>query len=268
MTVHDNEGRVTELKRLSEFLQYKKQARGYEEYKVAAVQEFRELYLRKALEDFESLERASIDEENDWSWSPLYQTLLRDPPIGGPQRPWKHTSTELEEIMRVFAEEVGENKSTLEVECPHVVRALKLYMRMTEGRGVPLAHPVQGMTRARLLEIARDGVESRRLSVCAQDLVDIGFAYFPCTFGKTKEPTYTSCSDMVALMGFQGWRQDVVLQKIEDFMKKIARRALVDLWRMQDHRLEVAAMWYTPPPEDPGALRHQCEEVSNAAKPS
>ena len=257
----DKEGKDTELRKLHEYLQHQRELREYEVYKESALQEARELYIKKAIEEFESLERASVDEDKMWSWSPLYQALLRHPLADGPKRSWKHTKDELEEVMRILGEEVGSFRSSLESECPHVVRALKLYMRMTEGRGVPLAHPMKGMTRSKLLHIAMDGVESRRLSVCAQDLVDIGFTYFPCTFGKTNEPTHTSCSDRVALMGFLGWRQDAVLQKVENFLRRIARRAIVDLNRIQEYKLEVAAMWYTPPPEDPAALRHQCKEV-------
>jgi hypothetical protein len=74
---------------------------------------------------------------------------------------------------------------------------------VTYGRGLPLAHPIKGMTRAKLLEIAMDQRESQRLCVCAQDMEDIGFTYFPCTFGRTQEPLHCSTSNTVALMGFK-----------------------------------------------------------------
>ena len=243
------------------YLQFTQQLRDYKKYVDGALQETRESHIRKALDRLESEEQAYAAEERLWSWSPLYQALIRDPLGTRLLRPWKHTQEELEEIMLSLGGEVGTNKSSLESECPHVVRALKLYNRMTEGRSVPLAHPVKGMTRRKLLEIAEDGVESRRLSICAQDLVDIGFAYFPCTYGKTREPRSTSCSDMVALMGFQGWCQDLVLEKVELFLQKVARRALLDLYRIEEHKTEVATMWFNPPPEDSAALRLQCDEV-------
>ena len=34
-----------------------------------------------------------------------------------------------------------------------------------------------GMTRSKLMDVVVDGVELRRLPVCAEDLVDIGFEY-------------------------------------------------------------------------------------------
>lgn len=161
----------------------------------------------------------------------------------------------------MIVEEVRTKKSSLESKCPHVVRALKLYVQMTEGRGVLLAHPLKGMTKTRLLEIALNGTESRRMSICGQDVYDIGFAYFPCTFQNSKEPRHTVCSDMLALLGMEGWHQDDVLQKVESFLRRIARRALVDLHRIHEYKNEVAAMWFAPASKNPSSVRVHCDEV-------
>jgi hypothetical protein len=36
---------------------------------------------------------------------------------------------------------------------------------------------------------------------------------------------------MVALMAFEGWNQDLVLQRIESFLVRMARKAIVDMKR-------------------------------------
>ena len=61
---------------------------------------------------------------------------------------------------------------TLELECPHIMRALKLYSKVLSGRITPLAHPERGMTKHNVLGIVRDSYESMRLCVAAQDIVD------------------------------------------------------------------------------------------------
>jgi hypothetical protein len=102
------------------------------------------------------------------------------------------------------------------------------------------------MTREKLLQIARDEVESRQLLVHAQDIVDIGFTFFPCTFTKIKEPLNNTWSDMIALMEFKGWHQEHVLQKIESFLIWIARHAIVDMHYIKEYKAKLATLWYTP----------------------
>lgn len=160
-------------------------------------------------------------------------------------------------------EEVGDNRYSLESECPHVVRTLKLYTRLTYGRGLPLTHPIKGMTRAKLLEIAMDQWESQRLCVCAHDMEDIGFTYFPCTFGRTQEPLHCSSSDTVMLMGFEGWHQEEVLLKIEAFLKRVLKLAIVDLHWISKHKEELAGLWCNATHQSPSLnFRVQCDEVS------
>ena len=141
-----------------------------------------------------------------------------------------------------------------------MVRILKLDTRLTYGRGLPLAHPIKGMTRAKLLEIVVDQRESQRLCVCAHDMEDIGFT---CTFGRTQELLHCCSSDTVVLMGFEGWHQEEVLLNIKAFLKQILRRAIVDLHRVSEHKEELADLWCNLAQESPSPnLRVQCDEVS------
>jgi len=261
--VQDTAGREAQLRGLESYLKHLVQVAAFEEKVAAQLEDARNSYIKNAMEQYDCRQHYYEEEENLWGWSPLFQALIRDQLASGPQRPWKHTEAELEEVIRVMREEVGDNRSSLEFECPNVVRALKLYTRLTYGRGLPGAHPIKGMTRAKLLEIVVDQRESQRLCVCAQDMEDIGFTYFPCTFGRTQEPLHCCSSDTVALMGFEGWHQEEVLLKIEAFLKRILRRAIVDLHRVSEYKEELAGLWCNAAQESPSPnLRVQCDEVS------
>jgi acetone carboxylase gamma subunit len=80
-------------------------------------------------------------------------------------------------IVKALQVEGAKKSLTLELECPHIVRALKLYSRVSSGRITPLAHPKRGMTRHNVLGITRDSNESMRLCVAAQDVVDCDWVY-------------------------------------------------------------------------------------------
>ena len=260
--LQDNEGREAELRGLESYLKYLALVAAFEERVAKQLEDARNSFIKNAMEQYDSLQRCLEEEENMWGWSPLFQALMRDPVASGPQRPWEHTEVELEEVIRVMREEVGDSRSSLESECPHVVRALKLYSRLSYSRDFPLAHPIRGMTRAKLLEIAVDQRESQRLCVCAQDLEDIGFTYFPCTFGRTQEPLHSASSDTVALMGLEGAHQEEVIRKIEAFLKRVLRRAIVDLHRISEHKDELAGLWCNTAHQNLSPnFRVKCDEV-------
>lgn len=183
-----------------------------------------------------------------------------------PPRPWSHTQEELDCILSALQSDVKLEPMTLELECPHIVRALKLCGRISLGRRSPISHPVTGMTRKNILAIAKDEVESKCLSACAQDVVDIGWAYFPCIFGGICAPPRRCWGDMLGLMGFEGWNQDDVLHVIEQFLNRVARRAIVDLHRTGRNSAELAAMWWVRGPPDPTTLRLHCDEVKTLSK--
>jgi hypothetical protein len=106
-------------------------------------------------------------EDTDWGWSPLFRILSKEIAPGVPTRPWKHTQEELHDILSALQADVKGEPMSLELDCPHIVRALKLYGRISFGRCSPISHPITGMTRRNMLAIAKDDVESKRLSACA-----------------------------------------------------------------------------------------------------
>lgn len=261
--VKDSKGRSTELAKLGSYLRYLVEKAGYVSKKLnaeVALQEKRSAYIRKELQIFENKEKVRL-EDKTWGWSPLFRILTREVVKGLPERPWEHTADELERIMSVLQKESGTESTTLELECPHIIRALKLYTRLSSGRSCPLAHPLNGMTRDKLLCIAKQETESQRLSSCVQDIVDIGWSLFPCIKVGFCEPLSRCSNDMVALMAYEGWNQEAVLQKIEGFLSRVARRAVLDMHRTKGYGDELAAMWWSSGPADPTALRQHCDEV-------
>lgn len=69
---------------------------------------------------------------------------------------------------------------SLELECPHVVCALKMYSWLSPGLETPHVYPLFGITATKLMAIARDLGESPRLAVCAWNVLDIGWTILPC----------------------------------------------------------------------------------------
>lgn len=72
---------------------------------------------------------------------------------------------------------------SLEIECPHMLRAL-LYLIMTlEGHRCPLAHPTMGLDLQYILDIAKGTKCSVPLSLVMQSLPYLGWLAFPSIHG-------------------------------------------------------------------------------------
>ena len=153
----------------------------------------------------------------------------------------------------------GANESlTLELECPHIVRALKLYSRVSSGQITPLVHPEKGMTRHNVLGISRDSYESMRLCVAAQDVVDCGRILFPYV-SSARVPSVLDCRrDFLGLVGYEGTEQEAVLRQIETFIVRVARRSIVDMVRLGNME-ELVTMWYKK--KFDGLPRPHCNQV-------
>jgi hypothetical protein len=77
---------------------------------------------------------------------------------------------------------------SLELECSYIVRALKMYSRLSPRLQTPFAHSLLGMTTTKLTAIARDEGESQRLAVYARVVVEVGWTIFPCVSSGIVEP--------------------------------------------------------------------------------
>ena len=147
---------------------------------------------------------------------------------------------------------------TLELECPHIVRALQLYSRVSSGRITPLAHPERGMTRHNILGIARNFYELMRLCVAAQDVVDCGWILFSYV-SSAGMPSVLDCRrDFLGLVGYEGTKQEALMCQIEKFIVRVARRSIVDMVRLGNME-KLATMWYKN--KDEGLPRPHCDQV-------
>ena len=161
-------------------------------------------------------------------------------------------------IVEALQVEGGKEPLTLELECSHIVRALKLYSRVSSGRITPLVHPERGMTRHNVLGIARDSYESMRLCVAAQDVVDCGWILFPCVFSAGVPSVLDCMKDFLGLVGYEGTEQEAVLRQIESFIVRVARRSIVDMISLGNME-ELTTMWYKKEAE--GLPRPHCDQV-------
>ena len=86
------------------------------------------------------------EEDMAWGWSPLYQAFLRDFPKTRPKCLWRHTEEEWLHIVEALQVEGARQPLTLELECPHIVRVLKLNPKVSSGRITPLTHLETGLS--------------------------------------------------------------------------------------------------------------------------
>ena len=173
LSVPDTQGRQEEIQKLQRYLVYLKDIREYELRACSALTVAKESLIRAAMYEFDSKELLEL-EAKMWCWSPIFQALNRRLPEGAAPRPWKHTREELTTLLACIDSDLENGKMTLEVECPHVVRALKIYSQVCTTQHAPIAHPILGMTRERLLHTVQDKTESQKLSFCAQLVGQMG----------------------------------------------------------------------------------------------
>jgi hypothetical protein len=95
-------------------------------------------------------------------------------PSRGSSKPWTHTKDEWRGLMEALKRVDQDEAQSLEYECPHIVRALKMFSRMHNGRRSLISHPRTGLSRDRILKIAKDQLLSKQLTVFSQDVVDSG----------------------------------------------------------------------------------------------
>lgn len=115
----------------------------------------------------------------------MYNVLKHYPLQIGPQCPWLYTKEKLQNILVELQNE--SDPFSLEMECPHIIRALKLFCRVAFGRLHPLVHLTCGLTQRNILHYCRELGHSIHLIIIVQDVVDYDFAWFPKIHECTKD---------------------------------------------------------------------------------
>jgi hypothetical protein len=84
---------------------------------------------------------------------------------------------ELQNILEKLQNE--SNFFSLERECPHIIKAPKMFCSTTFGRLHPLAHPTCGLTQQNILHYYHELGHSIRLTIAIHDVIDYSFMWFP-----------------------------------------------------------------------------------------
>lgn len=132
---------------------------------------------------------------------------------------------------------------TKELECPHIVHALKLDSRISLGLITPLAHSKRSMTRHNVLGITRDSYESVKLYMAAQDVVNYSWILFPCNSSARVSSVLDCRRDFLGLVGYESTEHEAVLRQIKTFILRVAHRSIIDIVRL-GNREELITMWY------------------------
>ena len=254
--------RYVELKKMKDYLEYRLRLREYEASLAAAngtAEEMRSNYVRKKLEKFDNavLLRA---EQDKWGWSPLYSIFKEWPLSNFPKSPWSHTQEEWAALEQTLLASVSTEALSLEVQCPHIVRAFLVLFRTLHGHTRPLPHPKVGLTFDYILACAVDQDKSVALTNVVHNLATMGWAIFP-GIQNAAESFSTLHSDTVALLGYDTNKQVAVVEKIRAFLGRVAHRAVADMIRMQ-RDVQLEDMWFAA--EVPDQRRTKCNEVQRA----
>jgi hypothetical protein len=251
--------RFEELLRLKEYLHYRIRTREYEANLAAAHGNIAELcstYVNGKLAKYDNAEKNRVEQEK-WGWSPIYRILKEWPLSNFPSSPWSHTQEEWVEIERTLLENVSTEPLSLELECPHIVRAFLIVFRQLHGHSRPLSHPDAGLTLQYILDFAVDTEKSVSLTNVVHNLEASGWNLFPIIHSVVDSFSNLH-SDTVALLGYDPEKQVAVVEKIRSFVGRVAHRAISDMVRMQ-RSSELEDMWFMDDVSE--QRRTKCNEV-------
>ena len=154
-------------------------------------------------------------------------------------------------------ENVSAEPLSLELECPHILRAFLVLFRTLHGHTRPLPHPDVGLTLDYILDFAVDNEKSVALTNVVHNLATTSWALFPGI--QSAVYNYSNLhSDIVALLGYEPNRQVAVVEKIRAFIGRVAHRAVSDMVRLQ-RSSEIEDMWFADHVTE--QRRTKCNEV-------
>ena len=137
-----------ELMRLKNYLNYMMRTRVYEANLAVAhgnIAELRSKYINDKLEKYDNAEKNCVKHEK-WGWSPIYRILKEWPMLTFQSSHWVRTQEEWVEINKTLFENVSTEPLSLELECPHIVRAFLIMFGTLHGHTRHLSHPDAGLT--------------------------------------------------------------------------------------------------------------------------
>lgn len=160
-------------------------------------------------------------------------------------------------------ENVNTEPLSLELECPHLVRAFLILFKTLHGQNRPLSHPDAGLTLQYILEFAVDNDKYVALTNVVHSLAASGWATFPGIHAVVDN--YSNLhTNTVALLGYDPKKRVAVVEKIKAFIGKVVHRAISDMVRMQ-RSSELEDMWFRV--DVPKQRRRKCNEVRHYPLP-
>ena len=156
-------------------------------------------------------------------------------------------------------ENVSSELLSLELECPHIVRAFLVLVRTLHGHTRPFPHLDIGLTVQYILDFANNKDKSVALMNIVHSLATTGWALFLGIQEVTN--TFSNLhSDTVALLGYDPKKQVGIVERINAFIGRITHRNISDMVIMQ-HCSKLEDMWYAV--DVLKQRRAKCEEVRN-----
>jgi hypothetical protein len=135
---------LAELHQFERYLKFKLAKAAYA-LAITKLEAARHAIIEQALRNFDIQEK-EIHEVSVWDWSPLYQILKLWPVPNMIKGPSEHSEHEWSKFESIFIEYMKDKPTSLENDCPHIVKVVKFIFHNMYGRSRPLAHPARGLT--------------------------------------------------------------------------------------------------------------------------
>uniref|UniRef100_A0A7I4DQ20 Uncharacterized protein n=1 Tax=Physcomitrium patens TaxID=3218 RepID=A0A7I4DQ20_PHYPA len=237
----DLHARHKENSALQAFLQNQKEWFHYELQKKAAEKELcvrRERYIKDRLSDYDAREH-DRRELAIWRWSPLLHLLKSDVIEGVPRRPWYHSDAELKKI----AHAILTNRNRIVSDpphCPLIVRMFKIVSLYCYGKVSTLADPVTGLLRETMLNYSTNRSAAPVLQMSAQAVLNDGCFLF-ANLPPYSEAQVEILEDVNVLLHGMAMEREVVVQKVQGFLRTVRQRAAGDMATL--HPNEFRVLW-------------------------
>jgi hypothetical protein len=172
---------LAELHRSKRYLKFKLAKAAYDAAHALAITKLeaaRHAIIEEALRNFDIQEK-EIQEVSVWGWSPLYQILKLWPIPNMIKGPWEHSEHEWSKFESIFIENMKDKPTSLENDCPHIVKVVKFIFHNMYGRSRPLAHSARGLIVDHICSFTNDVQCSLMMTNAATFIEKMGWTLYP-----------------------------------------------------------------------------------------
>ena len=93
--------------------------------------------------------------------------------------PWEHSEHEWSKFESILIENIKDQPTSLENDCPHIIRVFKFFFHNMDGRSRPLAYLARGLTMDYICSLTNNVQCSSMMVNAAIFIENIGWTLYP-----------------------------------------------------------------------------------------